>query len=728
MKSLKIWQKLGLVALLMGVPVVVLIYLFVQSRNEQIVSTQYELVGVEYMAPLAKVIEQVPQHRTAASAILNGDSSWKAHLTGIQQQIDTEFQHIEIADSKHSARLGTSRSWAAIKARWRDLKEKNLLLSARDSFDQHTKLMADLLDLLQMAGDKSNLITDPELDTYYLAAALISHLSFTSEYAGQLAGLGTGATARQKLTGEEITQMNYLARQVSVTAEQMTRHFQAAIRYNGSLDQRLSPILTSATAASSRFTQSVTRDLQGGSLRQDTKSFLDQGNAVLSEYAKLWETSRNVLQELLQQRVARLHSERITQLSIAGIILLLAIGAVYWVSSGITKQVKAMTGLFSRIGVGDYKARCEVHGSDELGTMARSLNSMLDNTLVLIQSREERDQIQGSIRKLLEEVSCVAEGDLSKEAEVTADVTGAIADSFNFMIAELRQLIGQVQQTTRSVTGSAGQVSVVADTLAQSSEEQSRQILEASTAIEQMTAQTQQVSRTATSAATVAAQALESAQQGSETVTKTIDGMNSIRTHVQETAKRIKRLGESSQEIGEIVQLIRDIADRTSILALNASIQAAMAGEQGKGFAVVAEEVERLAERAAESTKRIASLIQSVQTDTNEAISAMEETTREVVGGSQMANEAGQSLQQIEQVSRQIAELVQSIHHASDRQAQDSVVVSRNVTGISEVTQQTAAGARQAAAAIRRLASLAEELNHSVSRFRLPEDSGVIAA
>jgi methyl-accepting chemotaxis protein len=544
-----------------------------------------------------------------------------------------------------------------------------------------------------------------------------------------LRDFGAGLAAKQKAEPEETAQMQFLVRQAASSIDAVNKSVSAAIRYNAALEAKLAGPLAAAAASAARFTRSSARDLGAVPLaRVETKAYFESGKLALGDSFRLYDAGNTALGELLRERTARLSKEKYTQLTAAGLVLVVAILAIYWVSRGITAQVNSIMRMFSQIGIGNYEARCEVTSRDELGAMARSLNSVLDNTLALIQSREERDQIQTSIRKLLEEVSGVAEGDLSKEAEVTSDVTGAIADSFNFMIAELRQIIGQVQMTTRMVTNSASQVQGTAEQLASGSEGQAKQIQEVSASIERMAHSIQQVSATAGSAASVANQALETAQQGAETVSKTIDGMHSIRAHVQETAKRIKRLGESSQEIGEIVQLIRDIADRTSILALNASIQAAQAGEAGKGFAIVAEEVERLAERAAESTRRIASLIQSVQGDTNEAISAMEATTREVVGGSQLANEAGQKLAQIEEVSRQISGLVKTIAEAAVHQAQSSVVVTQNVTAISRVTQETAQGARDAAASIRRLAQQAEQLNESVSRFKLPEEDGASLA
>jgi len=346
---------------------------------------------------------------------------------------------------------------------------------------------------------------------------------------------------------------------------------------------------------------------------------------------------------------------------------------------------------------------------------------MLGAVLGLIQSRQERDQIQESIRKLLDEISGLAEGDLTKQAEVTAEITGAIADAFNNMTEELRSIISKVQDTTLAVSFSANEVQNTTEHLANGSESQALQIVEASAAIDQMTVSIQQVSGNAATAAGVADHALGSARAGAEAVLKTIEGMNGIRQQVQQTAKRMKRLGESSQEIGEIVQLIKDITERTTILALNASIQAAMAGEAGKGFAVVAEEVERLAEHSTEATKKISGLIKSIQSDTNEAIAAMEETTREVVAESGLANEAGQKLAEIEKISKQLAEIIQSISLASKQQSRGSEGVAKSMSEISQVTQQTAAGAKQAAISIRKLTELADDLRGSLNRFKLPK-------
>ena len=383
-------------------------------------------------------------------------------------------------------------------------------------------------------------------------------------------------------------------------------------------------------------------------------------------------------------------------------------------------QTNAMRETMEQVDSGNYSARSAVITNDEMGQLAVSVNSVLDNTLSLIQSEEEKQQVQMEIMKLLDEVSTVAEGDLTVEAEVTEGITGAIADSFNFMIEQLRNIISDVQEATLHVSSSANEIQTTAEHLALGSESQASQIVDTSAAIDEMTISIQQVSENAVMSATVGEQARSNAQEGAQAVQDTIQGMERIRTQVEDTTKRIRRLSDSSNRIGEIVELIDDIADRTSILALNASIQAELAGDAGRSFGVVAEEVERLAVRSTQATQQISVLIRNIQSEITEVIGAMESTNQEVSAGSDLANMAGDRLNEIETVSARLSELIQSISLAAKQQARGSETIARAMNDIADVTQQTAAGTKEATVSIGNLARLADELRGSVSTFQLP--------
>ncbi len=338
---------------------------------------------------------------------------------------------------------------------------------------------------------------------------------------------------------------------------------------------------------------------------------------------------------------------------------------------------------------------------------------------------EQNERNQDAILRLLDELGSLADGDLSVEVTVTEDITGAIADSINYALEALRDLVRTINTTALQVDAAARQTQATATHLAEASDNQSKQITSASGAITQMATSIEQVSANAERSSKVAQQSVEIAHKGGEAVRRTIDGMNAIRETIQETSKRIKRLGESSQEIGDIVELINDIAEQTNILALNAAIQASMAGEAGRGFAVVADEVQRLAERSANATRQIEALVKTIQTDTNEAVISMEQSTAGVVSGAQLAENAGSALDEIEKVSNHIATLIQSISNAARQQATAATDVSHTMNVIQEITSQTAEGTNATAQSIGKLAALATELRKSVAGFKLPgQDAG----
>lgn len=336
------------------------------------------------------------------------------------------------------------------------------------------------------------------------------------------------------------------------------------------------------------------------------------------------------------------------------------------------------------------------------------------------ESEDHNRRNQQAIMRLLDEMGDLADGDLTVNATVTEDITGAIADSMNYAIDALRTLVTAINETASQVSAAAQQTQATAIHLAEASDHQAQQIASASGAVNEMAISIEGVSRNADQLAEEAQRSVAIAAKGTAAVQKTIEGMDSIREQIQETSKRIKRLGESSQEIGDIVELINDIAEQTNVLALNAAIQAAMAGEAGRGFAVVADEVQRLAERSADATKQIEALVKTIQADTNEAVISMEQSTSGVVNGARLAEDAGTALGEIENVSMHLAELVQSISGATRQQAAAAANVSDTMNVIQEITTQTSAGTTHTATAIGNLAELADDLKKSVSGFKLP--------
>jgi twitching motility protein PilJ len=335
------------------------------------------------------------------------------------------------------------------------------------------------------------------------------------------------------------------------------------------------------------------------------------------------------------------------------------------------------------------------------------------------EAKRVNDANQAAILRLMNELAAVAEGDLTQTATVTEDITGAIADSVNYTVEELRNLVGQVQGTAARVTDTTAAVDQTSTDLLAASKEQLHEIRSTGEAVLQMAGRINEVSAQAQATADVARQSRQAAEQGMEAMQNNIAGMNTIRDSIQETSKRIKRLGESSQEIGEITELISDITEQTNVLALNAAIQAASAGEAGRGFSVVAEEVQRLAERSGDATRRIAALVKAIQTDTHDAVAAMERSTRGVVEGTQLSDAAGKALVDIDRVSRELDELIVRISGQARQEAQSANEVASNIQHIFAVTEQTSEGTRSTAQMVHELSRSAEALRASVSRFKV---------
>src|SRR5712692_5049378 len=413
------------------------------------------------------------------------------------------------------------------------------------------------------------------------------------------------------------------------------------------------------------------------------------------------------------------------------VVLLGVLTINYFVRRRIQDRTLGLVDVCRNFAGGDRAVRATVTGDDEFAMLAMSLNTLLDSQGFAVGGAtsvggSDAAALQAQIEKLLQEVSAVGDGHLRVQAEVTPDTLGVLADSFNYMIEELAKVVGRVQSTAVQVTNATRRILDRSDELAQGSATQVEQIQQTTDAVEALAVFIQNVARNAQLSAESAQEALRNANTGQQAVRQSIDGMMVIRENVQETSKKIKRLGERSNEIGEIVRIIEDIADQTNLLALNAAIQSAMAGEHGRGFAVVADEIRLLAERSTESTKRIATLVKSIQGDTYEAVVAMEDSTQEVVKGSQLADEAGRALNSIYTAVERQAQMIENIARAANEQASVSEAVAIAMGQISEITRRTNVGTQETAASVSYLAELTDQLRASVSTFRLPERSNEV--
>jgi twitching motility protein PilJ len=402
-------------------------------------------------------------------------------------------------------------------------------------------------------------------------------------------------------------------------------------------------------------------------------------------------------------------------------VIALGIALLLWVMlmGRVSKPVKELTDFSEKLANGDYRVRAEVDSTDDFGLIAANFNRTSEKVAKAVVNQEAQETLQRSVTEFLTITSQIARGDLTLRGKVTNDALGNVVDSVNYMLDNFAKVLERVRNAAIDVSSSANQILVSSEQMSSGATQQDQEITNTSSAVEELTVSMKQVSNNAEASAEAARRALDAAEQGNRAVRDTLEGMQRIRASVQATAKKIKSLGDRSLEISEIINVINDITEQTNLLALNAAIEAARAGEAGRGFAVVADEVRKLAEHSRTATKDIAALIKAIQAETNEAVVVMEEGTKEVEVGARLADQAGKALEAISTVVRQSAELVQEISLASKQQVRGTEGVANAMQIISSITRQTSTGARQTARTVEQMVKLSEQLNEALSQFRI---------
>jgi methyl-accepting chemotaxis protein len=409
-----------------------------------------------------------------------------------------------------------------------------------------------------------------------------------------------------------------------------------------------------------------------------------------------------------------------------GGVALLAIAAGIVFARRITRPLTNLIEVAQRVGRGDLSSTVRVSTRDEVGLLAETFNDTIVRLRSQVQTEAERDEerrtrqeLQQNITRFLDTVVEISRGDLTRRGEVTNDVLGSVVDAINVMIEEIAAIVGAVRTAALHVAASSSHMIGAAGDMTSGAQAQTREAMSVTTAMESLTLSVRQVAASAEDSARAAQQALEAARKGDDAVRESLDGMQRIRREVQTISKRIKSLGDRSLEISAIVSTIEDIAGQTNLLALNATIEAAGAGEAGLRFAVVADEVRKLAERAARATKDIASLIKTVQAETQEAVLVTEHGTNEVESGYQITVQAGASLKEIATVAQRSAGLAQDISLATAEQARGTETVAASVQSISSVAVETEHGVLRTRKTIDELVKVAEELTSTLARFKL---------
>jgi len=675
-------QTLVLIALMFAVPIAVLEAFVINAQSENIAFANKELDGYRYAGPILAAASAVSLHSGLAARTLSGDSSAQARM---EQSGAAVSEALKAAEQRGAAlrEFGLQDQWPHINASWNTLQAKLPGLTSEQSLAAHTALGEELRRLLSRVGEESGLSLDPAAETYYLIIPSLQLLPEAAAALGAVRAQGALAARAGHISPERreaLVGNIALARQSLIAASES---LEAALRKNATNRAQLAAPMQHALAGARSVLDEATDGFRSDRpITIDAAAWSDRATRAIQGIEQLSKAASTRATELLEARVAEGANERLSTQGVSLFFVVLALMGLALVGRNLVRSIRERQE-HAQLVTDEYKGN------------------------------------QAAILRLMDEMSVIADGDLTARAKVGDDMTGAIADAVNVTVAQLRKVVERINETAGQVSQATQSAQEIAVRLTEAANRQTKDIEQAVGSVQLMTRSIGEVSSSADQSANVARQSLDTTERGAQAVQASVASMSQIRDQIQETSKRIKRLGESSLEIGEIVDLISDISEQTNVLALNAAIQAATAGEAGRGFTVVAEEVQRLAERSAEATKQIGGLVKTIQADTQEAVSAMENSTQGVVEGTKLSDAAGQALKEIEQVTRNLSELIQSIAVSTQMQVDIADEVRKLMHDVLAITRETTDGTHQTTHSMTELSHLTEQLRASVEQFKV---------
>ncbi|MEW6646678.1 MAG: methyl-accepting chemotaxis protein [Pseudomonadota bacterium] len=655
-------HKFLLIGIIFLAPLVVMGYFLIDEVNQRIRFMEQERLGIEYIAQLRKPIADIQQHRGMSAAFLNGDTSFRERMAQRQAAIDAHFATLRSVDGRLGSALKSGDKLATLERQWNTLKGEVTTYTPPQSFERHTALIEGLREYITYLADTSNLILDPELDSYYLMDLMVARLPALTEGMGQSRAIGSGVAARHEFTPQSWAQLAIRVDRIREAEKAMAYNLDTALRENPALSSKLQAPGAAATKTVANYARLINGMLEKDQVTVTAAEIFEQSTAAINDVFGLFDIIVPTLDELLQRRIAEYGSIKTLTLAVMLGVLL------------------AMAYVFSAF----YMA------------------------------------VLRSIAELKEAIQRMADGDLTVQLSLqTRDEISHIADQVNVMGNRFRELVGNVLRSTHHVATAAEELSAVSEQTNVGINEQLAQTDQVATAVNQMSATVQEVARSAASTSEATRNAQEESHTGHGVVRDTVNTINSLAEEIRSAAGAVRKLGDDSQEIGKVLDVIRTIAEQTNLLALNAAIEAARAGEQGRGFAVVADEVRTLAGRTQQSTQEIQAMIERLQSGARQAVQAMESSESKTEEGVAMAARAGEALDSITRSVATIADMSAQIASAAEEQSTVAEEINRNVTQIAQVSDQNAAASTQTASSSTELARLAEELNGMVAVFQV---------
>lgn len=739
-KRLLLKQKFALLAVLAFALVGTAFYSFVDNQQEKIKVTKREQEGLKPGRELLALVQILPRHRGSSTGLLSGNSAMAAEEKTTKALADQQIAAFDkLSKSIDDPEL--LKTWDVIKQDWPKIAQQMAARSVTptENFEAHTRLIAKVLEVLDLIVDYYGLSLDPYAESYFLMRAVLVDSPVLTEYLGQARGWGTGllakaaksAAAKEKdaVTAQGVVSLqdrSRLSLMTSIADSQLygvARDFDKFLKYNQKLETPMGKQLNAASALVDKAIRLAGTEIIGKPVpNYSSTEYYQQYSLAIDEMYKVIDIGFTELDAIFSRQISSANEKLIIiSVVIFSLILVCALVALYIVNS-ITQPIGTLVGVMQKLAAGDNSVRANLQTSDEIGILGRQFDAMVDQREAARNKIEhENEVLNNSVVELLMSVAKLAQKDLTARATVAEDVTGPVSDALNMLSDEIAKVLNRVLQIAEDVAEASQQVqnqsAVVINVAADEKREVEQAASELSSASEAMLG----IAKLASSCNDAAEKAIKNTHKAQETVLDTIQGITAIRDTIRETEKRIKRLGERSQEIGGVVNLINDIAERTHILALNAAMHAASAGEAGRGFAVVAGEVQKLAENSREATSKISSLVNNIQVETQDTVTTMNNAISQVVRGTELAQQAGNEMRATRDTTADLVQLVQQISASSTTQSENSQRLVERARQIQKSTEETFGQLQDQGIQTELLVNLSGLLVSSVGVFTLPK-------
>ncbi len=724
-----VWHRMAILVAALLIPIAFLATFVINVELEKVAVLQDEINGLELIPPITHLTRVIAEHRDQAVIGATGDERVQRALSRAAAEAERAIALIDEGNANAGDMLGVATRWGKIKRAWSALSDATPSLSVQEVNERHDALIGELNALRLHVAGTSKLLFDENPGNYFMVVASTVELPTVAQALADLRAEAISIAMPGGKISDEAKQR--LAARQELVKSQLGRvryNLSNAVEFDPSLGAVADERYLTERNVSAYFQKIDDALLQPEKVKQSAEQAFKDGLLVISRLESYGERVHAAIRDRLEQNYSQVQSYVVKVLVLLGIGLALAISIAVLIARGIAAPLSHLSDVAMRVAAGEKSLRAQIPTHDEIGSFARQFDELLDRQ---VEAKEKTDAdnkgLNASVLRLLEAVARLAERDLTVKVPVAADVTGSVSDAINLMTQETSKVLGQVVAVAQGVAGASDEVRKQADSAMNVALDDKIKVEHAAGELQQAAETMTEISRLALASNQSAAKAFATTEQAQATVLGTVAGIGSIRDTIRETEKRIKRLGERSQEIGGVVSLINNIAERTHILALNASMHAASAGEAGRGFAVVANEVQRLAESAREATGQIAGLVNSIQVETADTVNTMNDTITRVVEGTKLAERAGVEMGNTREVTSELVEYVKQIGENAKQQVDVARRLVERATELQASAQTTYNSMQHQAASTVALADYSEKLIESVSVFTLPESAKISA-